>query len=275
MNTERPMPPRLSSSQVGKIQSCPRAYAFEYLMKIPPSNKDAEYFIFGRAWHQVIQGDAAPDLVSLAGMDESKRDYRRDLSGLLEATRVALAAEGVEWAENSVQFPELSIKDENITIRIDGIIFKDGKWFLAEFKAWADRSEEGKETLRDEICRDLQLGSYLSAIDQIADQLFVDPADFGGVIYCVAWKPKAKTNPKYSATVLTLAPDELGGALVEWKHGYQMGRLLQEMVGHQFYHRNDPFDVASNKNSCRGKYDLCPYFAECHKRKSSMGCGGA
>lgn len=268
--TERPMPPRLSSSQVVKIQTCPRAYAFEYLMKIPPANKDADYFIFGRAWHQVIQGDKTPEEVDLSGMDESKRDYRKDLAGLLAATISALRDHGVEWSQSQVQFPELAIRDEHLTIRIDGVVFIENKWYLAEFKAWAERSEEDKETLRDELCRDLQLGSYLSVVDKIADQMFVDPADFGGVLYCVAWKPKAKKEPKYSATVLTLTPDELGGSVQEWRHGYQMGRLLQEMISCQFYANRDPFEVASNKNSCRGKYDLCPYFQECHRQKCSM-----
>jgi hypothetical protein len=264
-------PPRVSWSQVQCACGCLREYAYKYVMKLRPTNADAEYFIIGRTFDDIMNGTATAALADLRPLDESKKDYR----GMLEAMKLVTFAKfeemGIDFHHPNVEFPELELKTDSFTGKVDAILEWQGKWWLVEFKTASESAFDADERKRT-VLRDGQLGAYLKHLQLIADSLFRAVEDFGGVVYVTAIKPGKNKDSVASAHVFVLTLAELSETMTEWDHMRRMAQLGRDMIQAYWRESPDPMKIPCNQNFCTRRFgDKCPFWEECFGKVGSGG----
>ena len=260
MTTDSLFPPRLSPSQIRTLLTCPRSYLFDKVLGIKSSNSDAEYFILGRAFDDLMHG-ADVARVDLRPLDESKKDYRAMLSGMLAAVRAKFDC-------SKLQCAEMQLRTETETMKVDGLYVDGNAWWLVEIKT----ASASKFVIEDKVQllkRDTQLAGYVAKKDLIADLLMLDVKQFKGIKYIWALKPTKKKDPVYEAHVVELTEKDLCDPAATWRTAKGYAKLIQDVIRTTWLQRNEISDVPMNPTACSTFMGDCGYYEQCYGRKCS------
>jgi len=258
------IPRRLSSSQIRVLQTCPRQYCLKYVMQLKDANADAEYFIIGRAFDDILHGTPV-ELVDLRPLDESKKDYRAMLKGMRMAVMAKIDV-------TKLVAPEQAIRTETETMKVDGLYVDEDDWWLVEVKT-AGQSDFVLEEKIAMLKNDAQIAGYFARVPEIADAFFLDVSKFRGCKYIWALKPSKKKDPEYIAHVVDLTSSQLGDPTTTWRTAKAYGKLIADVIRTTYLQRRDPTDVPCNPAACRTPFGDCGFWEVCYGRRVAPAAG--
>ena len=254
--------PRLSASQISCIFRCPREYAFNYIEHVPQPKSEALHF--GSQFHEALNDKAW----NISELEASDPDYPWSdalnvcLDGFMQATRSWYPAIAKEhWVET---------EDTILIVDQIGGEIQNG-WWLTEFKT-AGRLDENKRLL---LPSEIQCLMYMGSLKEIADSLWLDPADCRGLRYTTTVKPaerRKKTESKEAfAKRLTsethiweYRADEFASAKQKKDGLMSYARKLQTEIHGLYDAAHDPRLLPASTANCARWGQPCPYFFRCH-----------
>jgi ATP-dependent helicase/DNAse subunit B len=249
---------KVSASELNALYECPRKWFYRYICKL---DKPKDYIVLGRCFHEYLEGKKAED-IDLAGLPTGADDYRWWIEKM-----------GNNFWENvpqsSVKKSELWVESYGYKGKIDKIQTNGDSWYIMEVKTAAQISEEKLNMLAS----DLQLTGYVAHAAEVASELGLDPAKFGGVSYVQCRKPKKGTkdlNRWQAETLVQFVPSSLfSEAKRNWYMQKDMGTMLMDMAMAKYRKRNNAMDIPICSRNCIGSFGPCDYFDECHTQKAN------
>ena len=251
---------KLSASRVKVIHRCQREYVFNYIMKIEqPWNKN---FAFGKAFHEMLELKE-PNLAELNAYDP---DYP-----WADALHVMGKGYEVGFPEhvNTVQ-REVKVENDIRLGFIDGVVASPdaNEWWITETKSRSAAMDDNEARM---LPADIQVQIYATAYQEVAEQLWLDPDAFKGILYVCSIKPNERRKK-------TETKDEFGARLSSYTQVIELPREIltgnpEPMMVQSFaraqeaelaFSSGNPMDVPCNTSSCFRYNSPCPYFSRCH-----------
>lgn len=253
---------KLSASRITVIFRCPREYVYKYIMEIPePWNKN---FAMGKAFHEMLELKE-PNLTELNAYDP---DYPwTDALHVMRKGYDAAYPEHVNEVKREIHF-----ENELRHGYIDSVLAEDdGSWVIGENKTRSSAMNDDEARM---LPANLQVQIYVSAVPEIAEQLWLDPDLFKGVKYVTSIKPnerrkKTETKEEFGARLSSQTQViEIPKAMLT---GNPEPMLIQAMARAQdaetAFSSGNPMDVPCNTAQCFRYNSPCPYFNRCHGGK--------
>ena len=251
---------QLSASQIQCLFRCPREYAYQYILKIPQPRNGA--MLFGSAFHAAVAGET----VDYEGLRVFDNDYpwAKALDVMISGHDFATAEVGARIAG------EARVETDDTILIVDDVVEKDGRWWLVERKT-SGRLDESK---RSWVPRDVQMVIYAGSVSEIANELFLNSADFGGVQYITTMKPserrkKTETADEYGARmtsqthVWTYPADIFETAVAQKQTLFSYAKMLQADI-HRTYEQFMRVETLPANTACCTRYNSpCPFRGMC------------
>jgi hypothetical protein len=248
----------LSASRISCVTRCPREYVCKYHMGL--TEKKSEALLHGSAFHQMLDGKT-PDLTDLRAADP-EYPWADCLNVMLAGYKAEMQIIGGETAAR-----ELDLSTERFRLIVDEVRMVGAQWFIVENKTAT------KEPKWARLPADVQNLLYVSQRDSIAQTCWVDPADFGGLIYTATLKPqerrkKNETAGDFSARLTSstiskiLRPEAFSSrsftATIDW------AEMQMDALDGCWNQSKSLEDIPANTASCERYGSPCPFFEVCH-----------
>ena len=257
---------RLSASKMSCIARCQKEYVFRYIEKREEAKSKA--LLFGMAWHYTLEGKE-PNLEELNAIDS---DYP-----WIDALVVMGKGYDAGFPEhvNEVQ-REIKFGDEEVLIGyVDSVISDDG-WWICENKSRSADMDDNEAMMLPAL---IQTQIYHHAAPEIAEQLWLDIADYRGIKYVCTKKPgerrkKTETKEEYGARLTSETQViELPKAVLTGNPEPAMVIARARAEEAERAYQGGIESVPCNTASCFRYNSECPFFSLCHRSKIIAGGG--
>ncbi len=252
----------LSISQMSVLNSCAREWVYRYVLR--EQTDMPAYVHVGRAFHEVVAGQATPDTVDLKGVDETQYPYRAALGVMSESYKHVMSSQGVPLLQ------EFRFEGTDTCGVVDGVqLWPNGQWSLVERKTVGRVDDDKTLTLHE----DLQVATYVAHLEFIAAEALLNPKDFLSVLYTQTTRPperrgKLESIEDYgkrltSHTHVTVVPAErIRRDNARW--AYHLAKSRKEDVLSIYAESENPLDVPGNTQNCIKFGTRCGFFERCH-----------